>query len=145
LVQKSYRFVVYMPDLRCQSRRYQHLGRLHGDAVPVFLSNVDLAVGYYLNPDVDISHMLWGGWSLNKVGLGGSSGHGGTARHVSFFYQAQWRSLGESSGVGVVPLDLVIKGALPGLCASFQPRCACLLGPPTAGLFSQFRESTHSC
>ena len=102
-----------MPDLRCQSRRYQHLGRLHGDAVPVFLSNVDLAVGYYLNPDVDISHMLWGGWSLNKVGLGGSSGHGGTARHVSFFYQAQWRSLGESSGVGVVPLDLVIKGALP--------------------------------
>jgi len=37
----------------------------------VFLSNVDLAVGYYLNPDVDISHMLWewlepeqgGGWA----------------------------------------------------------------------------------
>jgi hypothetical protein len=60
----------YVPDLRREGRWYQKLDRLQGDAVPVYLGNIDLMTGYYLDLDVDIVHMLlmsWGGQGVDKV------------------------------------------------------------------------------
>ncbi|KAK3935393.1 hypothetical protein QBC46DRAFT_271871, partial [Diplogelasinospora grovesii] len=60
----------FVPDLRREGRRYQQLDGLQGDAVPVYLGNIDLMTGYYLDLDVDIVHMLlmsWGGQGVDKV------------------------------------------------------------------------------
>jgi hypothetical protein len=50
---------------------YQQLDRLQGDAVPMYLSNIDLVMGNYLDLVVDIVHMLLmsrGGASVNEIG-----------------------------------------------------------------------------
>ncbi|RMZ90424.1 hypothetical protein DV736_g2345, partial [Chaetothyriales sp. CBS 134916] len=60
----------YVPDLRREGRWYRQLDKLQGDAVPVYLGNIDLTRGYYLDLDVNIVHMLlmsWGGPCLVSI------------------------------------------------------------------------------
>jgi hypothetical protein len=60
----------YVPYLLHEAFCYEVLDKLQGDAVPVYLGNIDLIRPYYLDLDVDIVHMLlmsWGGEGVDKV------------------------------------------------------------------------------
>jgi hypothetical protein len=54
----------FVPDLKHEGRIYRRLERIQGEAVPVYLGNIDLTEWYYLDVGVRILHMLlmsWGG------------------------------------------------------------------------------------
>lgn len=59
----------FVPDLLHEGRVYQHLERLQGCAVPVYLGNINLVHKYYLTVGVRILHMMllsWGGESCDN-------------------------------------------------------------------------------
>jgi hypothetical protein len=58
---------VFVPDLRREGRRYQRLERIQGEAVPVYLGNIDLVLPYYLDLGVRIVHMLLMSWAGDMV------------------------------------------------------------------------------
>lgn len=54
----------FVPDLLHEGKIYQHLEKLQGHAVPVYLGNINLVHKYYMTVGVRILHMMllsWGG------------------------------------------------------------------------------------
>ncbi|KAI9836284.1 MAG: hypothetical protein M1819_001621 [Sarea resinae] len=77
LISHGYTFVgkgtidVFIPDLRHEGQIYQILSHLQGEAIPVYLGNIDLNWPYFLAIRVRIVHMLfmsYAGEMIDQIG-----------------------------------------------------------------------------
>ena len=57
----------FVPDLLHEARVYEHLQKLHGIAVPVYMGNFALEEPYELDNGLNIAHMLFLAWGGNPV------------------------------------------------------------------------------
>ncbi|KAI9670773.1 MAG: hypothetical protein M1817_003884 [Caeruleum heppii] len=57
----------FVSDLKHEGMMYRKLGNLQGEAVPVYLGNIDLDYCYYLDVGVRIVHMVLMSWAGEQV------------------------------------------------------------------------------